>query len=133
MFVCGDSISLAVFSTCRYVSGMGFQELTEFDFHPRLAASSSVAVVMFSGPDCGVCKRLEKHLPDWLDEKVDHLYKVDVQRSTALARAYDVFHLPSLFVFRNGHYHAPLHAEAAPVPMRAALETLLAEPAHEEP
>ncbi len=112
---------------------MSFRELSEFDFHPRLAASPGVAVVMFSGPHCGACKRLERQLPDWLGGQADHLYKVDAQRSTALARAYEVFHLPSLFVFVDGRYHAPLSVEAAPEPMRAALETLLAQPAHEEP
>jgi thiol-disulfide isomerase/thioredoxin len=112
---------------------MVFSELTEFDFHPRLAASPGIAVVMFSGPDCGTCKRLENHLPAWLGAKVNHFYKVDAQRSTALARAYEVFHLPGLFVFVNGHYHAPLQAEAAPAPMTAALDNLLREPAHEEP
>ena len=112
---------------------MEFSELTDFDFHPRLAASPGVAVVMFSGPDCGACKRIEKHLPDWFGKQANHLYKVDAQRSTGLARAYDVFHLPSLFVFVNGHYHAPLQAEAAPLPMQAALKNLLSEPAHEEP
>jgi hypothetical protein len=76
---------------------------------------------------------LEKHLPEWLESRVSHWYKVDAQRSTALARSYDVFHLPSLFVFVDGHYHAPLQAEAAPAPMLAALKNLLAEPAHEEP
>ena len=112
---------------------MAFQELSEFDFHPRLAASTGVAVVMFSGPDCGTCKRLERLLPEWLGGRADHLYRIDVQKSTALARAFEVFHLPSLFVFVDGRYHAPLSAEAAPAPMRAALERLLREPAHEEP
>jgi len=112
---------------------MHFQELDEFDFHPRLAASPGVAVILFSGPHCGACKRLEKHLPTWLGSRAAHLYKIDAQRSAALARAYEVFHLPSLFVFVDGRYHAPLQAEAAPGPMRAALENLLAQPAHEEP
>jgi thioredoxin-like negative regulator of GroEL len=112
---------------------MNVVELSEFDFHPRLAASTGTAIVMFSGPDCGACKRLEKHLPVWLSGHASHLFKVDVQRSSALAHAYEVFHLPSLFVFVNGRYHAPLHAEAAPAPMQAALRQLLNEPAHEEP
>jgi thioredoxin-like negative regulator of GroEL len=112
---------------------MSFQELSEFDFHPRLAASPGVAVVMFSGPHCGACKRLEKQLPEWLRGRVSHWYKIDVQRSTALAHAYEVFHLPGLFVFVDGHYHAPLSAEAAPGPMRKALADLLSQPAHEEP
>lgn len=112
---------------------MAFTELDEFNFHPRLAASPGVAVVMFSGPHCGACKRLEKHLPVWLGNRAEHLYKVNAQKSTALARAYEVFHLPSLFVFVNGRYHAPLSAEAAPAAMLSALGNLLAQPAHEEP
>lgn len=112
---------------------MHFQELSEFDFHPRLAASPGVALVMFSGPDCGACRRLEKNLPDWLDGHVGHLYKVDVQKSTALAHAYEVFHLPGLFVFVDGRYHAPLSAEAVPSALQSALGRLLALPAHEEP
>lgn len=112
---------------------MHFDELSEFDFHPRLAASPGVAVVLFAGPGCGACKRLEQQLPGWLGDLAGHLYKVDAQKSTALARAFEVFHLPSLFVFVDGHYHAPLSAEAAPLPMRTALEKLLREPAHEEP
>lgn len=112
---------------------MPFTELSEFDFHKHLAASPGIAIVMFSGPDCGACRRLEKHLPEWLSDHADHLFKVDAQRGTALARAYDVFHLPALFVFVNGHYHGPLHAEAARAPMIAALRKLIAEPAREEP
>jgi len=112
---------------------MHFDELSEFDFHPRLAASPGVAVVMFTGPHCGACKRLEKRLPEWLGGRASHLYKIDAQKSTALAHAYEVFHLPSLFVFVDGRYHAPLSAAAAPGPMLAALEQLLCEPAREEP
>ncbi len=112
---------------------MHFDELSEFDFHPRIVASAGVAVVMFSGPDCSACKHLERHLPEWLRGQAAHLYKVDAQKSIALARAYEVFHLPGLFVFVDGHFHAPLQAEAAPGPMRGALERLLREPAREEP
>ncbi len=112
---------------------MPFAELSEFDFHKRLAATPGIAIVMFSGPDCGACKRLEKYLPEWLSGHADHFFKIDAQRSTALARAFDVFHLPGLFVFVNGHYHAPLQAEAAPAPLIDALRRLLTEPAHEEP
>lgn len=112
---------------------MVFAELIESDFHPCLAASSGVSVLMFSGPDCGACKRLEKHLPQWLSGHADRFFKVDAQRCTALARAFEVFHLPSLFVFVNGHYHGQLHAAAAPEPMIAALGKLISEPAHEEP
>ncbi|MES1997683.1 MAG: thioredoxin family protein [Pseudomonadota bacterium] len=112
---------------------MHLVELTEFDFHPCLAHSAGVSLVMFSGPDCGSCRRLEKVLPALTAGRVAHLYKVDVQVSTALAREYEVFHLPSLFLFVDGRFHAPLHAESAPGIFAAAIEHALREPAHEEP
>ena len=112
---------------------MNLIELTEFDFHPRIAHSNGVSLVMFSGPDCGSCRRLEKLLPRFAAGRVAHLYKVDVQKSTALAREYEVFHLPSLFLFVDGRFHAPLHAEPVPERFSAAIERALNEPAHEEP
>jgi thioredoxin 1 len=112
---------------------MQFTELSETDFYPQLAASPGVALLIFTGPDCGACRRLEKLLPSWLSGHVAHFYKVDAQRCPALARAYEVFHLPALFVFVDGQYHAPLQAEAAPGPLIGALNRLLDEPAHEEP
>ena len=109
------------------------QELTEFDFHPTLAASAGVSLVMFSGPDCGACRHLEKILPGLTHDLVSHLYKVDVQKSAALARAYEVFHLPSMFVFVDGHYHGPLHAEPTRSKFSPAMKALLASPPQEEP
>lgn len=112
---------------------MQMVELTEFDFHPRMAKSAGVSLVMFSGPDCGSCRRLERHLPALAAGQVAHLYKVDVQKSTALAREYEVFHLPSLFLFVEGRFHAPLHAEPVPGKFGRAIEQALRQPAHEEP
>ena len=112
---------------------MKLVELTEFDFHPRIAHSKGVSLVMFSGPDCGSCRRLETLLPRLAAGRAAHLYKVDVQTSTALAREYEVFHLPSLFLFVDGRFHAPLHAEPMQEKFSAALDSALSEPAHEEP
>lgn len=112
---------------------MPIQELNEFDFHPTLAARAGVSLVMFSAPGCGACRLLESMLPELVQGLVSSLYKVDAQKSTALARAYDVFHLPSLFAFIDGHYHGPLHAEPTPMKFRPALQALLSSPPQEEP
>ena len=108
-------------------------ELTEFDFHRRLAQTPGVSVVLFSSPDCRACRSLEKRLPALLEEAPARLYKVDVQRATALARAYEIFHLPSLLVFVDGHYHGPLQAAPRGGILRQALRALLAAPAEDEP
>ena len=112
---------------------MYFKTLTDANFHHTLAQSAGVSLVMFSGPDCGTCRRVEKLLPAAAGDKVAHLYQVDVQHSMGLARQYEVFHLPALFLFVNGHFHAALHSEATPAKMQAAIGQVLAQPAEEEP
>jgi thioredoxin 1 len=124
---------LASLASMPQYYSMPVQELTEFDFHPILAASAGISLVMFSGPDCGVCRHLETILPELTHDLPSHLYKVNAQKSTALARAYDVFHLPSLFVFVDGHYHGPLHTELTRAKFLPAMKALLTSPPQEEP
>jgi thioredoxin 1 len=124
---------LANFNLMPQYCLMPIRELTEFDFHSTLAASKGVSLVMLSGPDCGACRRMEETLPELTHDLVDHLFKVDVQKSAGLARAYEIFHLPSLFVFVDGHYHGPLHAEPTRLAFLPAIKDLLASPAQEEP
>ncbi|MFZ5483665.1 MAG: thioredoxin family protein [Pseudomonadota bacterium] len=109
-----------------------YQALDEFDYHPRLAATRGTALVLFSSPDCGACRQVERRLPDAVGPEVA-LFHVDVQRSPALARAFDLFHLPALFLYRDGHYHARLDSQVTPVALAAAIAQALAAPAEEEP
>ncbi len=106
--------------------------LDEFDFHARLRDGPGLALVLFSSPTCGGCRRAEGLLRAAVPPGV-RLYRVDVQRSLALARAYEVFHLPVLFLFRDGQFHARLDCEITPSALRAAMGEALALPAQEEP
>lgn len=110
-----------------------FCELTEFDFHRRLGATPGTSIVLFGAPGCSACKSLEERLPGLLGDMPVRVYKVNVQTATALARAYEIFHLPSLLVFMDGNYHGQLQAEPRPQPFRQALQLLLASPPQEEP
>ncbi|MBZ0090753.1 MAG: thioredoxin family protein [Sulfuricellaceae bacterium] len=110
-----------------------FEVLTEFDFHAAVAGSSGTALVLFGAPACGACRRMEAVLPRAVAETGVRLFKVDVQASTALAREYEIFHLPALFLFREGRYHAPLACQPTPEAIRQALAQALAQPAEEEP
>ena len=62
-----------------------------------------------------------------------HLFKVDVEKSTALAREYEVFHLPALFLFLDGSFHAAIKTSLVPEKLRQAVETALILPAEEAP
>lgn len=110
----------------------GMEDLDEFNLQQRLAQSPGLSLVLFASPTCGTCRRVEQMLPSAAPPGV-RLYRVDVQQAQALARAYDVFHLPALFLFRDGHYHARLDCEVTPVALKAAIERALAAPAQEEP
>ncbi len=106
--------------------------LDEAGFHPRLAATPGLALVLFGGPDGGAGRVAEARLPEAAPAGAT-LFKVDVQRATALARAFDVFHLPDLRLYKDGHYHARLACEISPASLAAALARALALPAEEEP
>ena len=107
--------------------------LSEFDFHPRLAHSDGVSLVLFTAPGCGSCRVWLRLLQRFTLPLLQHCYVVDVQIATALAREYEVFHLPALFLFVAGKFHGPLHAEATPALLTEAISCALGQPAHEEP
>jgi thioredoxin-like negative regulator of GroEL len=110
-----------------------FSLLAESDFHHQLARSEGPVLVLFGAPACGACRSVEKRLPGAVDGLVSALYKVDVQQSMGLARAYEVFHLPALFLYVDGRYHAPIESEVTADKMKQALEQALASPPQEEP
>lgn len=110
-----------------------FKPLTESGFHHELAATRGPVLVMFGAPGCGACRNAEKLLPEAVAGLVRALYKVDVQQSMGLARAYEVFHLPALFLFVDGRYQAQIDSEVTVVKMEYALERALAAPPQDEP
>lgn len=119
--------------TWRDYSIVRFTNLTEFDFYPRLAQSQGASLVLFSGPHCGTCRKAESVLPQALAGRVEHLFKVDVEKSIALAREYEIFHLPALMLFVDGHFHAGIHSPLLPEKLQQAVEKALTLPAEEAP
>lgn len=107
--------------------------LGEGDFHARLAATHGVAAVLFSAPHCGACRAWKRLLPDALAGIADALYEVDVSEATGVARYFGIFHLPAIYLYRDGRFHAELQCEAIPDAARDTAARLLAEAAHEEP
>jgi thioredoxin-like negative regulator of GroEL len=108
------------------------QLLDEATYYRRLAQTPALALVLFSSPACGTCRMVEQNLAASAPPAAQ-LFKVDIQLASALARAFDVFHLPVLFLYVGGHYHARLNCEVTPGKLRAAIEHALQQPAEEEP
>lgn len=108
--------------------------LDQFEFHETIERTRGVVLVMFSAPGCGACRRWRPLLVRLAGERADlQVFEVDAARDLALAREFEVFHLPALFLFVDGLYHCALHSEAQPARLEAALQAALMAPAEEAP
>lgn len=114
-------------------SPVAFSRLAEGEFHARLAATAGVAVVLFSAPACGACRGWKQLLPLALAGMVSALYEVDVSEATGMARYFGIFHLPTLYLYRDGQFHAELQCEARQEAIQQSVQRLLAAPAQDEP
>jgi len=103
--------------------------LTDADFHSGLAAVPGPALVAFGAPGCGACRHLRALLPQL---EVPAFY-VDVSEHAARAAEFAVFHLPALFLFVDGTFHAAIEAEATLPALRQAVAQAAAAPAGEPP
>lgn len=110
------------------------QRLDQFTFYPVLADTPGPALVFFSAASCGACRHWKQVLNDYATA-ADALpvYEVDAGLDQALAREFELFHLPALFLFVDGEFHRPLQCVADPARLRAAIAAALALPAEEAP
>lgn len=108
--------------------------LNDANFYTVMQSTRGPGIVFFSSAGCNSC-RYWKTLLEQLAEKRPalHIFEVDAEQGMGLTREYEVFHLPALFVFIDGQYHAPLQCEARLDTIERALDNILAEPAQEAP
>ena len=99
-----------------------------------MAKVRGVALVCFTQAGCGTCRHVKTVLENMATaEPALQVFEVRADEESALAREFDVFHLPALFVYLDGEFHAPLHAEPRADALRAALADVIAAPAQEPP
>jgi thioredoxin-like negative regulator of GroEL len=110
-----------------------FTRLAEGELHQRLAAVPGNAVVLFTSPNCGACRVWKRLLPTALSGLADVWFEVDASEATGVARYFGIFHLPTIYLYRNGQFHAELQCEARPDAIRQTAGALLSAPAHDEP
>ena len=88
---------------------------------------------MFSAPHCGACRAWKRLLPDALGDLAAAFHEVDVSEATGVARYFGIFHLPTVYLYQDGRFHAELQCEARPEAIRETASRLLAAPPQEEP
>lgn len=110
------------------------EQLTQFDLHHRIAELAQTTLVLFTSADCGSCRHLKAVLTRISQSHRDwRVYEVDAQAEMGLTREFEVFHLPALFLFSAGQFHAELQCPASVGAIENAVAAALLEPAGEAP
>ena len=92
-----------------------------------------MAVVLFSTPGCGACRTWKRLLPKALADSAAAFHEVDVSEATGVARYFGIFHLPTVYLYLDGQFHAELQCEAMPDAIRDKAHELLTAPPQDEP
>ena len=101
--------------------------ISEFDFYAQLAKQSGLLLLVFTAPDCRICRVMKGLLREYELIRDDlQVWEADAVENGGLVREYEVFHLPALFLFRDGRYWRPVETEARAPALHRAVEDALA-------
>ena len=107
-------------------------ELTDFDVDQRLLAMSGVSLVIFTSVGCSSCRWARVQLPA-LGLAVDRLCWIDAGNNGGAVARYQVFHLPALFVVRDGEFFGAVQARLTRTELNAAVGLALSREPEELP
>lgn len=107
-------------------------ELTDFDADQRLLAMNGVSLVIFTSIGCASCRYARTHLPG-LELNVDRLCWIDAGDNGGVVERYRVFHLPALYVVRDGAFFGAVQSLLSATELNEAVRQALLRPAEELP
>lgn len=107
-------------------------ELTDLDADRRLLDLPGTSLLVFTSTGCASCRWARRVLPD-MALPLARLCWVDAGRNAGLVTRYEVFHLPALFLVRDGQFLGALHSRLTPSDLVAAIDEALLRPAEELP
>ncbi|MGQ7957583.1 thioredoxin [Pseudomonas sp. SP16.1] len=107
-------------------------ELTDLDADRRLLDLPGTSLLVFTGTGCASCRWARRALPR-MSLPLTHLCWVDAGHNAGLVTRYEVFHLPALFLIRDGQFFGALQSRLTPSDLVAAMGEALRRPAEELP
>jgi hypothetical protein len=100
-------------------------QLTDFDLDQQLLALPGVSLLIFTSLGCSSCRWARHHLPEQ-SMPVDRLCWIDAEENGGAVQRYGVFHLPAMFVVRDGAFFGPLRTQMSAEAVTAELALALA-------
>jgi len=110
-----------------------FKKLDAHEFHHVLEEQGGIGIVMFTGEFCGSCRAWKQLLQEYQKNNAVRLYEIDAEREMALTNEFDVFHLPALFLYKDGCYHSAIQCEASLSMLEKTIDDCLRNKAMEMP
>lgn len=107
-------------------------ELTDFDADRLLLDWPGTSLLVFTSIGCASCRWARRELPG-MDLPVERLCWIDAANNGGLVERYEVFHLPALFVVRDGQFYGAVHGRLTPVELTGLIGAALTRPAEELP
>ncbi|MDH1262863.1 thioredoxin [Pseudomonas sp. GD03944] len=107
-------------------------QLTDLDADKQLLALPGVTLVIFTSTGCASCRWARRELPGWT-LPIDRLAWIGAGDNAGLVQRYEVFHLPALFVVRDGAFHGAVQCRLRVPDLIDALGSVLSRPAEELP
>lgn len=111
---------------------LDWQRWSEPGFHRALAAQRGRVLLMFGERGCGACRAAMSRIPALAVDHLDRLVYLDASDCGGLLREFGVFHLPALFLFRDGRFQATLEAPID-ADLGSTIDRIYAAPARDEP
>ncbi|WP_166366095.1 thioredoxin [Pseudomonas akapageensis] len=103
-------------------------ELTDLNVDRSLLDFPGTSLLVFTSEGCAGCRWARHQLPG-MGLPIDRLCWIDAGRNGGAVERYEVFHLPALFVVRNGAFHGALQARLTlPEVSRGLLQALARQP-----
>ena len=89
------------------------ERVSELGFWQRVVQERGWIILFFSSAGCHSCKIWRRLLAEWERHRDDlQVWEADAGIEMGLAQEFEVFHLPALFLFRDGCYQRPMQVEA---------------------
>ena len=99
-------------------------ELTDFTIDHQLLALPGTSLLVFTSQGCTSCRWAREYLPT-LALPLDRLCWIDAADNGGAVARYEIFHLPALFVVRDGDFYGALHAPLTAVGISQGLDQVL--------
>ncbi|WP_083915657.1 thioredoxin family protein [Thiofilum flexile] len=107
--------------------------ITDLNFYAVLAEHPDPTLILVTAPHCGACQVLRQALSHSTLANAMPIFELDAVHNSSIVQELEIFHLPALFLYVNGEFHAELRTEPKPRAIQQALEHALTQPAEEAP